>query len=571
MKGCLKVVGFGFLGLILLGVVIAIFGGNSARNRSADTNTQAASSASQDGTLAETTSQDSTKSQFDAICKTDPSWTEAQTEQHLAGFAGQPISDWGGWVYEVRGSDGQYTVLVAMSPPGGLLWTRNIEISGVPTEIALVLQKEQPIRFSGTIARIDRFFGANCNPLIVRDATFAGIDAASASPAVGEPTAMEATFANICETDPAWTEIQTESYLAGFAGREITDWDGWVYEVREFNGQYDLLVAMDSPGGFAWARDVEISGIPAQMALALQKEQPIRFSGNIARVDRAFGTNCNPIVVQDATFPGVDTARAAASAPAAVTDPATVEATFNNICVTDPGWTEIQTQQYLSGFAGREITNWDGWVYEVSEFNGQYKLSIAMEPSGGMVWSRDVEIPGIPAEMAVALQKDQPIRFSGRIAQVDRVFGANCNPVVVQDATFSGLDIASAAANAAAAITDPATVEATYTNICKTDPSWTEIQTGDYLAGFAGREITDWNGWVYEVLEFNGQYKLLVAMEPPGGLMWARNVEIPGIPADMAISLQKERPIQFSGRIAQVNRMFGANCNPIIVQDAVFE
>lgn len=77
-------------------MIAILFGGNSVCNyRSADTDTQAASSASQDGTLAETTSQDSTKSQFDAICKTDPSWTEAQTEQHLAGFAGKPISDFG--------------------------------------------------------------------------------------------------------------------------------------------------------------------------------------------------------------------------------------------------------------------------------------------------------------------------------------------------------------------------------------------------------------------------------------------------------------------------------------------
>lgn len=53
------------------------------------------------------------------------------------------------------------------SPQEALLWTRNIEISGVPTEIALVLQKEQPIRFSGTIARIDRFFGENRKILMI--------------------------------------------------------------------------------------------------------------------------------------------------------------------------------------------------------------------------------------------------------------------------------------------------------------------------------------------------------------------------------------------------------------------
>lgn len=64
--------------------------------------------------------------------------------------------------------------------------------------------------------------------------------------------------------------------------------------------------------------------------------------------------------------------------------PATVEATFENICMTDPDWTEIQTAQYLDGFAGREITGWEGWVYEVNEFNGEYRLLLAMEPPGGI-------------------------------------------------------------------------------------------------------------------------------------------------------------------------------------------
>ncbi len=261
----------------------------------------------------------------------------------------------------------------------------------------------------------------------------------------------------------------------------------------------------------------------------------------------------------------------AENAPATVTDPATVEVTFTNICETDPDWTEIQTEQYLAGFAGRVITDWDGWVYEVSEFNGQYKVLVAMEPPGGMFWTRDVEISGIPADLATAFQKEQPIRFSGNISRVERMIGTNCNPIVVKDATFAGMDMASGAENTASTVTDPATVEATFTNICKTDPDWTEIQTGQYLAGFAGREITDWDGWVYEVTEFNGQYKLLVAMEPPGGMFWTRDVEISGIPADMAIALQKEQPIRFSGSISRVERMLGTNCNPIMVKDVVFD
>jgi hypothetical protein len=183
-----------------------------------------------------------------------------------------------------------------------------------------------------------------------------------------------------------------------------------------------------------------------------------------------------------------------------------------------------------------------------------------------MLWARNVEIPGIPAEMAVALQKEQPIRFSGRLSRVDRSFGTNCNPIVVQDATFAGFATADDSA-AAPTLPDSTTIEATFSNICKTDPDWTEIQTQAYLAGFIGRDIFDWAGYVYEVRELGGQYELLVAMEPPG-LLWARNVEIPGISAETAVALQKEQPIRFSGTLSRVDRSFGTNCNPIVVQDA---
>ena len=252
------------------------------------------------------------------------------------------------------------------------------------------------------------------------------------------------------------------------------------------------------------------------------------------------------------------------------TDSATVEATYETICKTDPSWTEIQTGQYLAGFAGRQISGWNGWVYEVRESFGQYELLIAMEPPGGMFWSRDVQITGIPADMAIAMQKEQPIQFSGTIERVDRLVGTNCNPIVVKDATFAGREATGGAGNTASALVDPATVEATYETICKTDPSWTEIQTGQYLAGFAGRQISGWNGWVYEVRESFGQYELLIAMEPPGGMFWSRDVQITGIPADMAIAMQKEQPIQFSGTIERVDRLVGTNCNPIVVKDATF-
>lgn len=148
---------------------------------------------------------------------------------------------------------------------------------------------------------------------------------------------------------------------------------------------------------------------------------------------------------------------------------------------------------------------------------------------------------------------------------MDRTFGANCNPIVVQEATLA--ELAAADTAAASSVPDPALAPATFRSICKTDPDWTEVQTQAYLAGFIGREISDWDGWVYEVSELGGQYTLMVAMEPPG-LLWARHVEIPDIPADLAMALQKEHPVRFSGRLSRVDRTFGTNCNPIVVQDA---
>lgn len=216
-----------------------------------------------------------------------------------------------------------------------------------------------------------------------------------------------------------------------------------------------------------------------------------------------------------------------------------VNALFQTICATDPDWTEVQTEQHLASFGGQEISGWNGYVYEVAERFGDYVLSVAMD-APGLFWSRDIEIEGVPVELAVVLQKEQSITFSGTIASVERSFGTNCNPIVVKDATFAGIEAAAApvAETSGGAVSDSAVLEATYRSICKTDPDWTEVQTQAHLASFAGQEITDWEGWVYEVSELGGQYTLMVAMEEPG-LLWARHVEIPGIPADLAIALQK--------------------------------
>jgi hypothetical protein len=108
---------------------------------------------------------------FDELCRKDPNLTDIQMEKHLEGFIGKRIVNWQGWVYEVHDQSGGYVVLVALNPPGGLLWTRDIEIADIPEDLAFRLSKRQKITFSGTIRKVGIFLGSICNPISIESAT----------------------------------------------------------------------------------------------------------------------------------------------------------------------------------------------------------------------------------------------------------------------------------------------------------------------------------------------------------------------------------------------------------------
>jgi hypothetical protein len=108
---------------------------------------------------------------FDELCERDTSLTDAQQEKALEEHVGKKVVQWQGWVSEVREGFSDYWVLVAMEPPGGLLWVRDIRIVGVPEDRALSLNKKQKVTFSGTIRGIGTFLGSICNPVVIGDAT----------------------------------------------------------------------------------------------------------------------------------------------------------------------------------------------------------------------------------------------------------------------------------------------------------------------------------------------------------------------------------------------------------------
>lgn len=107
---------------------------------------------------------------YEAVCDAD---TNNMTDPQIAAFAeqwiGQRFSGWQGFVYDVVSrSDGTYNLEIAMEERG-LFWSRNIVIENIVSDLALRLNVEQPITFSGRILRNETFLDGLCNPLVVED------------------------------------------------------------------------------------------------------------------------------------------------------------------------------------------------------------------------------------------------------------------------------------------------------------------------------------------------------------------------------------------------------------------
>lgn len=84
--------------------------------------------------------------------------------------------------------------------------------------------------------------------------------------------------------------------------------------------------------------------------------------------------------------------------------------------------TEAQWNQYATALRGASV-EWTGWVDEVNEkLAGGYEVWIDMDPPGSMS-VLDV-LFDVDAEVALELQKDQRVSFSGRIEAATNVVGA---------------------------------------------------------------------------------------------------------------------------------------------------
>jgi hypothetical protein len=123
--------------------------------------------------------------------------------------------------------------------------------------------------------------------------------------------------------------------------------------------------------------------------------------------------------------------QAAAESGSTPVSPATVGLQYADVCgIDERNVTEVQLTQIAQQFAGREFTNWQGYVYDVQEREGRYVVQLADEPRG-LFWSGNMVLHGVPSEVAIPLNVEQRVVFSGRIREVETSLGVICNPITI--------------------------------------------------------------------------------------------------------------------------------------------
>jgi hypothetical protein len=105
-----------------------------------------------------------------------------------------------------------------------------------------------------------------------------------------------------------------------------------------------------------------------------------------------------------------------------------------------------------------------------------------------------------------------------------------------------------------------------FEEMCNNNDTMTDIQQEEYAKSMAGKKIVGWAGKVYDVERDGDTFK--VQVDVSDGLFKARQVEILGVSAELAPTLNVDQEISFDGTIQSVE-MFADNiCNPINIVDA---
>lgn len=110
--------------------------------------------------------------------------------------------------------------------------------------------------------------------------------------------------------------------------------------------------------------------------------------------------------------------------PAPTPTPRPIAPSFLEIRVNVQSMTEAQWKAYLPTLDGYAVVNWTGWVEDVNvKFGGGYELWIDMDPPSEAMSIYDV-VFDIPDDIALQLNRDQQVTFSGTIDHISELFGS---------------------------------------------------------------------------------------------------------------------------------------------------
>ena len=85
----------------------------------------------------------------------------------------------------------------------------------------------------------------------------------------------------------------------------------------------------------------------------------------------------------------------------------------------------------------------------------------------------------------------------------------------------------------------------------------TDAQWKNYRAQIEGTMVVGWRGWIDEVTGKPGRYRVMIDMDSPDDVLSYPEVKFT-VPDDVALSLNIDQPVTFSGQISSVLDMLGA-------------
>ncbi len=236
--------------------------------------------------------------------------------------------------------------------------------------------------------------------------------------------------------------------------------------------------------------------------------------------------------------------------------PAPVAPSYQEICAPMTDMTEAQWKQHTGSLKNSIATDWSGWVADVNaKAFGGFELLVDMDSPDVAFSVQDVTFD-IPDDVALRFSKDLPVIFTGVIDSVSNIIGS-CQ-IRLDNASISPETIQSLQAEFENPFTEDSLDIAAFEAAREAIVGMTEAQFKQMASQLEGKNIVSWSGWVENVnVKTFGGYEVWIDMDSPDSLLSVQDVTF-DVPEQLALSLSKDNPINFSGEIESVSNVLGS-------------